>query len=65
MSLRAFHLFFIALSVALAAFVAAWASSQYRMEQEIGYAAAAFAALGAGVVLAIYGARFQRRTKNL
>ncbi len=30
MSLRAFHLFFIALSVVLAAFFAAWAGGQYR-----------------------------------
>ena len=34
MSLRAFHLLFIALSVVLAAFVAAWATGQYRADLE-------------------------------
>ena len=46
MSLRAFHLLFIALSVVLAAFFAAWATGQYRVEHQIGYAAAALASPG-------------------
>ena len=36
MSLRAFHLFFIALSIVLAAFCAAWAVGQYRAMHECG-----------------------------
>jgi hypothetical protein len=65
MSLRAFHLLFIALSVVLAAFVAAWAVGQYRLEHEAMYAMAAVASLAAGGALAAYGAAFQRKTKNL
>lgn len=65
MSLRAFHLLFIALSVVLAAFVAAWATGQYRLEHETGYAVAAVGAVAAAAALAVYGAAFQRKTKNL
>lgn len=65
MSLRAFHLFFIALSVVLAAFVATWASGQYRTEQQIGYVVAALGSALAGLLLVVYGTRFQRRTRNL
>ena len=53
------------LSVILAAFFAAWAIGQYRLEHQIGYAAAAVLALASGGVLAIYGTRFQRKTRNL
>jgi FlaG/FlaF family flagellin (archaellin) len=65
MSLRAFHLLFIALSVVLAAFVAAWAFGQYRVEHDSGYAVAALASLASGGALAVYGAAFQRKTRNL
>lgn len=65
MSLRAFHLLFIALSVVLAAFFAAWAAGQYRLEHEVGYAVAAVAALAGAGMLAVYGAMFQRKTRNL
>lgn len=65
MSLRAFHLFFIALSVVLAAFFAAWASGQYRLEHEPLYAFTGVMSLAAGGGLAIYGTKFQRKTRNL
>jgi hypothetical protein len=65
MSLRAFHLLFIALSVVLTAFFAAWAMGQYRLEREAGYAVAAGGALAAGAALTVYAARFQRKTKQL
>jgi len=65
MSLRMFHLFFIALSVVLAAFFAAWASGQYRCEHETVYAVAGVGSLAAGIGLAFYGAAFQRKTRNL
>jgi FlaG/FlaF family flagellin (archaellin) len=65
MSLRHFHLLFIALSVVLAAFFAAWASGQYRAEHQIVYAAAGLISLGAGVGLAVYGTVFRRKTRNL
>jgi hypothetical protein len=65
MSLRAFHLFFIGLSVVLAAFLAAWAGGQYRLAHESLYAVTVAGALATGGGLAVYGAKFQRKTRNL
>ena len=65
MSLRAFHLLFIAVSVALAAFFAAWAAGQYRVEHQMSYAVTGAAAMLAAAGLAVYGAAFQRKTRNL
>jgi hypothetical protein len=65
MSLRLFHLVFIALSVVLAAFFAAWAAAQYRLEHDGVYAVSGILALGVGGALAAYGAAFQRKTRNL
>jgi hypothetical protein len=65
MSLRAFHLLFIALSVVLTAFFAAWAAGQYRLAQDVSYAIAGAASLLAGAALAVYGAAFQRKTRRL
>jgi len=65
MSLRAFHLLFIGLSVVLAAFVAAWAGQQYQTLHQISYAMTAVGALAAGLGLALYGAAFQRKMRRL
>ena len=65
MSLRAFHLLFIALSVVLAAFFAAWAAGEYRSAHDVSYVLAGVASLGSGVGLAVYGAAFQRKTRHL
>ena len=66
MSLRAFHLLFIALSVVLAAFFAAWAVGQYRLEHQTWLRRhAGVLALASGGGLAVYGTRFQRKTRNL
>ena len=65
MSIRAFHLFFIALSVVLAAFFAAWAVNEYRATPAASYAMVCVAAIASGVGLAFYGAAFQRKTRNL
>ena len=64
MSLRAFHLLFIAVSVMLTAFVAAWAIGEYRTAHDSGYLAACVASAATGVALAIYGAMFQRKSKR-
>ena len=65
MSLRTFHLLFIALSVVLTAFVAAWAAGQYRVDHQSGYAVAAAGSLAAGAGLATYGAAFQRKMRRV
>jgi hypothetical protein len=65
MSLRAFHLLFIAMSVVLAAFCAAWALGQYRVGHDATFMATAIGSLAAAGGLAAYGAAFQRKTKNL
>jgi membrane protein YdbS with pleckstrin-like domain len=65
MSLRAFHLFFIAVCGVLAAFCAAWAVSQYRAEPSISYAAGAVVSSVSVVALAVYGTMFQRKTRKL
>jgi hypothetical protein len=65
MSLRAFHLLFIALSAALAVFMGAWASGQYRVEAHAGYLAVTVVSIGTAVGLAAYGMAFRRKTKGL
>jgi hypothetical protein len=64
MGLRSFHLLFIAMSVLLAAFFAAWAGGQYQLEHEAIYAVTAAGSLLLGAALTVYGARFQRKTKS-
>lgn len=65
MSLRMFHMVFIAASVLLAAFVAAWAVQQYQAAQALTYAVTAALSLAAGGGLIAYGAAFQRKTREL
>jgi hypothetical protein len=65
MSLRAFHLVFIAVSVILAAFVAAWAVEQYQLEHEMQYAITCVVAVITSATLVAYGALFRRKTRNL
>ena len=65
MSLRMFHMVFIAFSVTLAAFCAAWAGGQYRLTHQAIYAVTAVASLAAAGGLIWYGASFQRKTRHL
>jgi O-antigen/teichoic acid export membrane protein len=65
MSLRAFHLLFIALSVVLTAFFAAWAVGQYQTAHDPIYVAACIGSLALGIVLAFYGVMFQRKMRRL
>jgi len=64
-SLKAFHLFFIALSVVLAAFIAAWAAGQYQRGHDAVYAVTGVVALAASGSLVWYGTVFRRKTKSL
>ena len=65
MSLKAFHLFFIGVSIVLAAFVAAWAAGEYRVLHDPVYVATAVACTAAGAGLAMYAVRFQRKARRL
>jgi len=65
MSLKAFHLFFIALSIVLAAFVAARATGQYRDLHDPAYIVTAFGCVLAGAGMEVYAARFQRKARRL
>ena len=56
---------FIALSVILAAFFAAWAVEQYRVVHTTSYIVLSVVSLACGVALAVYGTAFQRKTRNL
>lgn len=65
MSLRAFHLLFIALSIVLAAFLAAWAMEQYRAGRDAVYLVASAGSLLSAGGLAVYLAAFQRKTRGM
>lgn len=65
MSLRAFHLFFIAVSVALCAFFSSWSVGQYRLERELPYALLTVGCVLSGMGLAVYGVAFQRKMRQL
>lgn len=65
MSLKFFHLVFIALSIVLAAFVAAWALAQYYSVHDVTYIVAAVGAIAAAAALAIYATLFQRKVRRL
>jgi FlaG/FlaF family flagellin (archaellin) len=65
MSLRMFHIVFIAVSVVLAAFLAAWAVQQYQSVHAAGYVATAVLSVAVGGGLIVYGTKFQRKTRTL
>ena len=65
MSLRAFHIVFVTLSIVLEAFVAAWANREYRVDGAALYLVAAIVSLLLGGGLAVYLAAFLRKTRNL
>jgi hypothetical protein len=65
MSLKAFHIVFIAASGVLAAFCAAWAVNEYRAEPSAAYLAGAVLSVACVAALAVYATMFQRKTRNL
>jgi uncharacterized membrane protein YadS len=64
MSLRAFHLLFIGLSVVLTVFFALWAVGQYRLMHQATYMLTGVASAVSGAALVFYGAAFQRKTRR-
>ena len=65
MSLRAFHLFFIGISVVLAAFFAAWAAGQYSAGNQPIYIVVAVLSLCSAAALAAEAAQREQKTKGL
>jgi hypothetical protein len=65
MSLKAFHVVFVAASIVLMAFLSAWSFQNFR---ESGSSTDLSGSIGAGlgiVVLTIYGRYFLRKLKNI
>jgi hypothetical protein len=64
-SLRAFHLLFISLSVLLAVFCAGWAGTEFRADQGAIYALGSALSIAIAVGLVFYGAAFRKKTRSL
>lgn len=65
MSLRAFHIVFIVVSIALSLVVTAWGVREYMNEAGANALAVGCAAAFTGLALVIYGARFFRKLQEL
>lgn len=66
MSLKAFHIFFIALAALMCFFLGAWALNAASAEGASGWLRGfGIGGLVAGAGLVIYGIRFIRKTRNL
>ena len=65
MSLKAFHIFFIAISTLMCFGIAAWRLSSYFETGELNPLAQGAAAGIAGVILLVYGIGFMRKFKEL
>ena len=65
MSLKAFHIFFITVSVLLALGFAAWSINGYLHEGEPMMLVAGIISFLAGVLLVRYGVRFLRKLKHV
>jgi hypothetical protein len=65
MSLRAFHLVFIAISAAFAVVFSAWLAGGFLREGGLLGLAGSALSLAAAVGMAVYGVRFFRRTRGL
>ena len=65
MSLRAFHVLFISISIVLAAFVAAWSAREYQTVHQTAYLLGGVGALLSAAGLAMYANAFLRKTKGL
>ncbi len=65
MTLRMFHLFFIALWIVLAAFCGAWAVGQYRATPDAVFIVTAVGSIAGAIGLVVYVMAFQRKTRNL
>jgi len=65
MSLRAFHIVFIVVSVALSLVVTAWGVREYLNEAALNALAVGCSAAITGVALVVYGRRYFRKLQEL
>lgn len=65
LSLRSFHLFFIAVSVLLAAWIGAWGIQSWMATRSLGDLALGVFAFVAGFGLVVYGLRARRKLRAL
>lgn len=65
MSLRFFHILFIALSALMSLVVGIWAIDAYRADGSAAWVALAALAFAGGGLLVVYGNRFLRKTRTL
>ena len=65
MSLRAFHVVFIVVSIALSLVVAAWGVREFVTEASINALSVGVAAALSGIALVVYGTRFFRKLQEL
>lgn len=65
LSLRSFHLFFIAVSVLLAAWVGVWGVESWQATRSGGDLTLGLLFVALGVVLLVYGLRARRKLREL
>ena len=65
LSLRSFHLFFIAVSVLLAAWVGVWGVQSWQATRSGGDLSLGLLFVALGVVLLVYGLRARRKLREL
>lgn len=65
LSLRSFHLFFIAVSILLAVWVGAWGVRSWMATRSLGDLALGALFFVLGFVLVLYGLRVRRKLKDL
>jgi steroid 5-alpha reductase family enzyme len=65
LSLRSFHLFFIAVSVLLAAWVGVWGVQSWQATHSSGDLILGLLFVALGVVLLVYGLRARRKLREL
>jgi hypothetical protein len=65
MSLKAFHIFFISVSILLAIGFSAWLFRSYSGSGDIWMLVAALASLAAGCSLVLYGIRILKKLKHI
>lgn len=65
MSLRAFHIIFVIVTVALSLWVGVWGVQEYRQEQSTTGLALALIFFATAVALVIYGQKVYRKLKEI